>query len=95
MALCIIDFIGANGLRGPLGGGGPGQDNPGLINGNERSPLTSIFTPSFSKLGRTLFRVRTTVSMLSVVLGAVYIESRPLPAVRDLGHDSWFCIFTI
>jgi hypothetical protein len=25
MAPCIIDFIGANGLRGPVGGGGPGH----------------------------------------------------------------------
>ncbi len=36
MAPCIIDFIGANGLRGPVGGKGA-LDTPGPLNGNERS----------------------------------------------------------
>jgi hypothetical protein len=35
MAPCIIDFIGANGLCGPVGGGG-GLDTPVPLNGIER-----------------------------------------------------------
>ncbi len=37
MAPCIIDFIGANALLGPVGGGGEGAlDTPGPLNGVER-----------------------------------------------------------
>jgi hypothetical protein len=38
MAPCIIDFIRANGLRGPVGGEGA-LDTPGPLNGNERSRI--------------------------------------------------------
>jgi hypothetical protein len=37
MAPCIIDFIGANALLGPVVGRGPGQDTPGPLNGIDRS----------------------------------------------------------
>jgi hypothetical protein len=36
-APCIIDFIGANGLLGAVGGEGA-LDTPGPLNGIERSP---------------------------------------------------------
>jgi hypothetical protein len=45
MAPCIIDFIGANALLGPVGGEGA-LDTPGPLNGIERrnafAPMKSI-----------------------------------------------------
>jgi hypothetical protein len=42
MALSLIDFIGANGLRGPVGGGGPGHSWAQMALSNHRS-INSYF----------------------------------------------------
>ncbi len=53
MAPCIIDFIGANGLRGPVGGRGPWTLlGPGPLNGNERRSLGIDSTSLCSLAGR-------------------------------------------